>query len=70
VVAVLRSSDAALASRALAAGAHAFHALDTSLDRLRDMVLLLLGLSAARPRPTTSVHRTRGRATGSPARAA
>ena len=70
VVAVLRSSDAALASRALAAGAHAFHALDTSLERLRDTVLVLLGLNAARPRSTTSVHRKRGRAAGSPARVA
>jgi DNA-binding NarL/FixJ family response regulator len=70
VVAVLRSSDAALASRALAAGAHAFHALDTSLERLRDMVLVLLGLAAARPRPVTSDHRRRRRATRSPAPAA
>jgi hypothetical protein len=70
VVAVLRASDAALASRALAAGAHAFHALDTSLEHLRDTVLILLGLGAARPCHTTSDRRRRRRATGSPAPAA
>jgi hypothetical protein len=47
VIAMLRTSDASLASRALAAGAHAFHALDTSLEQLRDTVLILLGLHAA-----------------------
>jgi hypothetical protein len=46
VLAILRCSDAALASRALAAGAHAFYALDTSLEYLRDQVMLLGGEAA------------------------
>jgi hypothetical protein len=50
VVAVLRCSDVELASGALEAGAHAVHALDTSLDYLRETVLILLGLGAARDR--------------------
>ncbi|HEY3352752.1 MAG TPA: hypothetical protein VGQ83_05860 [Polyangia bacterium] len=41
VLAILRLSDAKLAGRALAAGAHACYALDTSLEYLRDQVLLL-----------------------------
>jgi DNA-binding NarL/FixJ family response regulator len=49
IVAVLRNSDGELASRALAAGAHAFHALDTSDAYLRATVLTLLGLAPARP---------------------
>jgi hypothetical protein len=47
VIALLQTSDAALASYALAAGAHAFHALDTSLELLRSTALILLGLQAA-----------------------
>jgi DNA-binding NarL/FixJ family response regulator len=54
VVALLRSSDAALASGALAAGAHAFHALDTSPEYLRETVLVLLALKAASDRGATS----------------
>ena len=63
VVAVLRSSDVELASGALAAGAHAVHALDTSLDYLRDTVLVLLGLDAARDRRPASGRPRRARAT-------
>ena len=65
VVALLRSSDAELASGALAAGAHAFHALDTSLDYLRDTVLILLGLNAAHDPRTASGRPGRGRAVAS-----
>ena len=50
VIALLRTSDLALANYALAAGAHAFHALDTSLELLRDTVLILRRLDAASPR--------------------
>lgn len=60
VVAVLRSSDAGLAGRALAAGAHTCHALDTSVEYLRDAALVLLGLSAVRERRATSRRAGRG----------
>ncbi|HEY3352754.1 MAG TPA: hypothetical protein VGQ83_05870 [Polyangia bacterium] len=70
VIAVLRTSDGELASRALAAGAHAFVACDTPLEYLRAAALTLLGLKAARPRATTSGRRRRGLATRSPTAAA
>jgi RNA polymerase sigma-70 factor, ECF subfamily len=66
VIAVLRTSDRELASRALAAGAHAFVACDTSLEYLRKAALLLLGLNATGARPTTSPPRTGGLPTGKP----
>ena len=66
VIAILRTSDATLASHALAAGAHAFHALDTPLECLRDTALILLEANAAsqcrpaslalRPGPPTARH--------------
>jgi DNA-binding NtrC family response regulator len=65
VVAVLRSSDVEVANLALAGGAHAFYALDTSFEYLRDTVRVLLGLDAARKRRTTSRRPGRGRATWS-----
>jgi DNA-binding NtrC family response regulator len=65
VVAVLRSSDVELAGDALAAGAHAFHALDTSLEYLRATVLILLGLNAARDRRVATSRPGSSRATRS-----
>jgi DNA-binding NarL/FixJ family response regulator len=55
VIALLQTSDGDLAHRALAAGAHAFYACDTSFEYLRQSVLLLLGLKPARPPTTASV---------------
>ena len=65
------SSMSSRSAGALAAGAHAIHALDTSLDYLRETVLVLLGLDAARehrraglgtPVPVRSERSTRWRA--------
>ncbi|HEY3353528.1 MAG TPA: hypothetical protein VGQ83_09785 [Polyangia bacterium] len=50
VIAVLPTSDGELARRAIAAGADAYYACDTSLTRLRETVLVLLGLKPARAR--------------------
>jgi len=69
VVAVLRSSDVELANLALAGGAHAFYALDTSFEYLRDTVLTLLGLHAAGERRTAAKRPGRGRASWSLRRA-
>jgi len=53
VVALLPSADTALAEHALAAGAHAVHALDTSPAYLRETLRLLLDLTAAQERRPT-----------------
>jgi DNA-binding NarL/FixJ family response regulator len=70
VIALLRDSDVELAGLALAAGAHAFHALDTSLDHLRAAVLILLNLNSARDHRVASRSLEHGRAARSLPRAA